>query len=83
MSDTAEENLRACLLDLQPLELLSMRLLKAPDAGQSPDQIPREQLQSAVLEVIAYTENCAQLAHRINQLAPIPIRHIDIPEFAL
>ncbi len=85
MTATAEETLRACLLQLQPLELLGMTLLKAAGVGQLPlnQQIPRTELQSAVLEIINYTTTCQKIAQQLNQLTPIPLITGDIPEFAL
>ena len=79
----AEENLRECLLNLQPLELLGMRLLKASHVGSLSPQIPRDQVQSAVQEIINYTKACQHLTYRLSQLTPISLRNVDIPEFAL
>lgn len=85
MTPTADAKLRACLLELQPLELSGMRLLKASPVGQSPlsAQIPRPQLQTAVTEIIDYTTTCQKIAQRLTKLTPIPLRNVELSEFAL
>ena len=78
------ETLRDCLLSLPPLELLGMKLLQdAPHAGLFPSDVPRETLQSAVVELIDYGERCQSVAQRLSRLAPMPVVGVELWEFAL
>jgi hypothetical protein len=78
------ETLRDCLLNLPPLELLGMRLLQdSPHAGFFPEDVPREMLKTAVVEMIDYGERCQSTAQRLSKLTPVPITTIDLWEYAL
>ena len=78
------ENLRDCLLNLPPLELLGMKLLHdSPHAGFFPSDVPRETLKTAVVEMIDYGERCQSAAQRLSKLTPIPLTTINILEFGL
>ncbi len=80
----AAENLRDCLLNLPPLELLGMKLLQdSPHAGFFPSDVPRETLKTAVVEMIDYGERCQSAAQRLSKLTPVPITGIDLWEYAL
>ena len=76
--------LRDCLLNLPPLELLGMTLLQSnPHAGFFPSDVPRETLKTAVVEMIDYGERCQRAAQRLSKLTPVPITTIDLWEYAL
>ena len=78
------ENLRDCLLGLPPVELLGMTLLQdTPHAGFFPQDVPREALKAAVVEIIDYGERCQRAAQRLSKLAPVPLLKIDPWEYAL
>jgi len=80
----AAENLRECLLNLPPLELLGMKLLQdSPHAGFFPSDVPRETLKAAVVEMIDYGARCQTAAQRLSKLTPVPLNTIDILEFVL
>jgi hypothetical protein len=74
------ELLRDCLADAAPVDLLGMRLLKA---CPQPADLPRDTLTRAVVEIIEYTGRCQAAAQRLNQLTPIPLTTIAIPEYGL
>ena len=74
------DQLRNCLADAAPVDLLGMRLLKA---CPQPADLPRETLTQAVVEIIEYTGRCQAAAQRLSQLAPIPLTTIAIPEYGL
>jgi len=76
--------LRDCLLNLPPLELLGMTLLQStPHTGFFPSDVPRETLKTAVVEMIDYGERCQSTAQRLSKLTPVPITTIDLWEYAL
>jgi len=76
--------LRDCLLNLPPLELLGMTLLQSnPHAGFFPSDVPRETLKTAVVEMIDYGERCQSTAQRLSKLTPVPITTIDLWEYSL
>ena len=76
--------LRDCLLNLPPLELLGMTLLQSnPHAGFFPSDVPRETLKTAVVEMIDYGERCQSTAQQLSKLTPVPITTIDLWEYAL
>ena len=76
--------LRDCLLNLPPLELLGMTLLQSnPHAGFFPSDVPRETLKTAVVEMIDYGERCQHAAQRLSKLTPVPITTIDLWEYSL
>jgi hypothetical protein len=78
------ETLRDCLLNLPPVELLGMRLLQdSPHAGFFPEDVPREMLKTAVVEMIDYGVSCQSTAQRLSKLTPVPITTIDLWEYAL
>lgn len=78
------ENLRDCLLNLPPLELLGMKLLQdSPHVGFFPANVPREMLKTAVVEMIDYGERCQSAAQRLSKLTPVPITGVDLWEYAL
>ena len=83
-SNEDAKNLRECLLNLPPLELLGMTLLRDSDhAGLLPADVPRQTLKDAVVEMIDYSERCRGAARRLSNLTPVPITGADLPEFAL
>jgi hypothetical protein len=76
--------LRDCLLNLPSLELLGMKLLQdSPHAGFFPEDVPRETLKAAVVEMIDYGERCQAAAQRMSKLTPVPIIGVDLWEVAL
>ncbi len=78
------ENLRDCLLNLPPLELLGMKLLQdSPHAGFFPSDVPHQTLKAAVVEMIDYGERCQSAARRLSKLTPVPVIGTDLWEFAL
>ncbi len=79
----AHDDLRACLAATPPVELLGMTLLKQGSPRLHPVDIPRDTLREAVTELIAYTGRCTAAVQRLNNLAPIPLMRISIPEFGL
>lgn len=81
---TTANDLRDCLLNLPPVELLGMKLLQdAPHAGFFPADVPRETLRAAVVEIIAYGDRCGAAARRLSTLTPVPLLAVDLWEFAL
>ena len=78
------ETLRDCLLNLPPLELLGMKLLRdSPHAGLFPADVPRQTLKAAVVEMIDYGERCQSAAQRLSKLTPVPVTGVDLWEYAL
>ncbi len=83
-SSEVTNHLRDCLLNLPPLELLGMTLLQdTTHAGFFPPDVPREMLKAAVVEVIEYGDRCQAAARRLSDLTPIPLREVELWEFAL
>ena len=68
-----------------PIDLMGMRLLKAcPTAtGLFPQNIPRETVKEAVIELVQYTERCNSTARRLRNLAPIPLTNLSLIEYGL
>ena len=83
MLSLTHNDLRACLAAMPPVELLGMTLLKQGSPQFHPTDIPRDTLRAAVTELIAYTGHCTAAMQRLSKLAPIPLLHISIPEYAL
>lgn len=78
----SHQDLCACLSAVAPCELLGMTLLKQGSPRLFPVEIPRDVLRDAVTEIVAYTGRCADAAHRLHILSPVPLS-ISIPEFGL
>jgi hypothetical protein len=78
------QHLCATLTNLPKVDLLGMRLMQAhPQAPfQTPANIPRETLQEAVVEIVAYTECCQEAIQRLRDLTPQPLAQ-PLWEFAL
>lgn len=71
------EQLCATLAALEPVRLKGLALLQS---GQRPlgllpsqEEISRDTLREAVLELMSYTDACAQSLHRLRDLAPVPL----------
>ena len=79
------ETLTECLTSVEPVNLQGMRLLKAcPTAtGLFPQNVPRETVKEAVIELVQYTERCNATARRLRNLAPVPLLTIEQLEFGL
>ena len=79
------EELQDCLASVEPVDLQGMRLLKAcPTAtGLFPQNIPRETVKEAVIELVQYTERCNSVARRLRNLAPIPLLTHEQIEYGL
>lgn len=76
--------LRECLLDIEQVELKAMRLLQGqPQLTTGGGQVPRDQLIDAVTEIVEYTNRCANAAHQLADLAPMPILTVSMMEFGL
>jgi len=79
MSSITEADLFACIEALPPLALLGLSLLRQPhdvDTDQQgqwfPTVVPSEQIVAATLELIAYTDRCRAVAHKLVDVRPIP-----------
>jgi hypothetical protein len=77
------DDLRACLADVAPVELLGMTLLRQGSPQFLPSAVPRDVLREAVTELIGYTGRCTAAAQRLSNLMPIPLLNITIVEFGL
>ena len=79
------ETLQDCLASIEPVDLQGMRLLKAcPTAtGLFPQNVPRATIKEAVIELVQYTERCNAVAHRLRNLAPIPLTNLALIEYGL
>jgi hypothetical protein len=79
------ETLQDCLASIEPVDLQGMRLLKAcPTAtGLFPQNVPRATIKEAVIELVQYTERCNATAHRLRNLAPIPLTNLTLIEYGL
>lgn len=79
------ETLHDCLANVSPVDLQGMRLLKArPNStGLFPQNVPRATVKEAVIELVQYTERCNATAHRLRNLAPIPLTNLSVIEFGL
>lgn len=64
------EALHDCLASVEPVDLQGMRLLKAcpTAAGLFPQNVPRETVKEAVIELVQYTERCTSTAQRISNI---------------
>ena len=69
------ESLLACLSGIAPLELKGTALLRESRSPGAcfPTGLPRQRVQEAVEEVVAYTERCTQTLRRLANLAPVPL----------
>ena len=77
-------DLRDSLNALPPVDLLGIRLFQThPTARVFPAQIVREQLVTAVAELVEYGERCRAALSQLSQLASIPIINIPALEFGL
>ena len=74
-------DLRDVLLGLPELALIGTALLEA-STGFFPVDVPRDTLREAVVEMVAYTENCQSAARRLRDLTPIPLT-VEVQENAL
>jgi hypothetical protein len=83
-SHLTAQHLCATLADLPKVDLLGMRLMQAhPQAPfQPPTNIPRNTLQEAVVEIVAYTERCQEAIQRLRSLTPQALTQ-PLWEFAL
>lgn len=83
-SGMTAESLRECLAGVPPVKLLGTELLKThrPQGGIFPADVPRDQIKTAVTEIIAYTARCRAAAQRLSHLAPIPLTTVCV-EFGL
>lgn len=61
------------LSGVEPLELEGMRLLKAHSGNSLMPELPREQIKSAMVEVIEYTGRCRATARRLKKATAIPL----------
>lgn len=79
------EALHECLVRVEPMELQGMRLLRAahPATGFFPQDVPRETVSAAVIELVQYTERCANTAYLLRDLRPIPLTTIPLLEYGL
>lgn len=68
-----------------PIDLMGMRLLKAchTEISLFPQNIPRETVKEAVIELVQYTERCNSTARRLRNLAPIPLLTHEQIEYGL
>jgi hypothetical protein len=62
------ESLQACLADLPPVPLKGLALMERPSLLAD-----RETVRTAVVELIAYTNGCAQAIDRLRDLPPVPL----------
>jgi hypothetical protein len=72
LSSISTEALRDTLAQVEPVNLLGVRLLEAHPTPTTAS-IPRETLKEAVSELIAYTQTCQNITHNLRQLKPIPL----------
>jgi hypothetical protein len=72
LSQMSVQALRDTLAQVEPVNLLGVRLLEAHPTPTT-TSIPREMLKEAVSELIAYTQTCQDLAQNLRQLKPIPL----------
>jgi hypothetical protein len=78
------EQLYDSMRALAPAKLLGTKLFQThAHAGLFPTGIAREQLVSAVTELVVYGERCRLALERLGQLTPIPLTNIPALEFGL
>ncbi len=79
------ETLRACLVQLPPVELKGMVLLRQHHpAGQFfPTGLPREVVAEAVTEIVGYTQRCQRAVQQLSKLAAVPLAAFEIVEYGL
>ncbi len=56
---------------------------QAAGAVLPPTDLPRETLKEAVSEIVDYAELCVSVAGRLSNLAPIPLKTIELLEYGL
>lgn len=77
------------LTSLAPLELEAVTLLpglRAATGEWFPTSLTAEartQVIDATVELVAYTRRCAEMARRLSQVPPIPLRNVSLVEFGL
>jgi hypothetical protein len=76
------EDLATCLMNLAPVELLGMTLLRSSQQ-LFPTGLPREVVKEAVTEMVAYTERCVAVVQQLRQLGPVPLTRVSILEYGL
>jgi hypothetical protein len=82
----ALESLRECLVNVPPVELKGMALLRErpPVAGFFPAlDMPRAVIAEAVAELVAYTQRSQHVAAQLAKLAPIPLTTISLFDYGL
>lgn len=72
------ESLWTCLADLSPVTLKGLALMERPSLLSDCDTV-----REAVVELIAYTNCCAQAIERLRDLSPTPLTHIITVEWML
>jgi hypothetical protein len=72
LSQMSVQALRDTLAQVEPVNLLGVRLLEAHPTPTTAS-IPREMLKEAVSELIAYTQTCQDLAQNLRQLKAIAL----------
>lgn len=77
--------LRACLVQLPPVELQGMVLLRRHHlAGQFfPTGLPRTEIAEAVAEIVGYTQRCQRAAQQLVSLTAIPLTAFATVEYGL
>lgn len=77
--------LRACLVQLPPVELKGMVLLRQHHpAGQFfPTGLPRTVVAEAVAEIVGYTQRCQRTAQQLASLTAIPLTAFAVVEYGL
>jgi hypothetical protein len=83
MLGLTHDDLRVCLAAAAPVELLGMTLLRQGSPHLLSADIPRDVLKEAVTEIIAYTQRCTAVAHRLRDLSPIPLMNLTFAGYAL
>jgi hypothetical protein len=72
---------------IEPVQLKGLDLLQADRevSGLLPttSPIPRDVLRDVVLELIAYTDACARVIHRLRDVPPVPLTDFPIVEWVL
>lgn len=70
------DDLLACLDALPPVPLLGLTLLRQAEAAADgrwfPTGVATEQIVTATLELLAYSETCRHAAQRLSHLTPLP-----------
>jgi hypothetical protein len=79
------DSLRATLVQLPPVELKGMVLLRQhhPVGQFFPSGLPREVVAEAVTEIVGYTQRCQCSVHQLSELAAVPLTAFAIVEYGL